>query len=295
MKPLRASVAIPTCGRPDALRICLHGVANQSRAPDQIIVVDQHPLPETRDVIRRSGLRIDYFEQARIGVSASRNLALSVAKGAILATTDDDCFPDAGWLQAVVDAFNSPDAPDAVTGSILPPPGDPPAGMGPLSLRASRETRLFATRVSPWLVGSGGNFAARTDVLRELGGWQELLGAGAPGMAGEDIEIIDRLLAAGRSILYSGDAVTHHAWQTKDRRRATRWSYGYGIGALSGLRLRQGDAHGWRILASYSRMRVRELLREARRRHWTGMREHITSLGALGPSLIFGLKNGKAN
>lgn len=295
MKPPRVSVAIATCGRPDALRICLDAIASQSRAPDQIIVVDQHPLSQTRDVIRESGLRIEYFEQERIGVSASRNLALSFATGAIFATTDDDCFPDAGWLQALVDGFNSPAAPDAVTGPILPPPGDPPAGMCALSLRPSRETRLFATRVDPWLVGSGGNFAARTDVFRKLGGWHELLGSGAPGMAGEDIEIIDRLLAAGCSILYSGDAVIHHAWQTKQRRRATRWSYGYGIGALSGLRLRQGDAHGWRILASYSRMRLRELLRGARRGQWTGVRENITSLGALGPSLIYGLTNVKAN
>ena len=84
-------------------------------------------------------------------------------------------------------------------------------------------------------------------------------------MAGEDIDIMDRLLAAGGSILYSGGAVMHHAWQTRDRRRATRWSYGYGIGAMSGLRLGRRDAYGWRMLASYSKMHLREMLREARR------------------------------
>ena len=63
----------------------------------------------------------------------------------------------------------------------------------------------------PWQVGSGANFAARVDFLRKLGGWDERLGVGTSGMAGEDIDIVDRLLAAGGSILYSGGAIMHHA------------------------------------------------------------------------------------
>ena len=96
----------------------------------------------------------------------------------------------------------------------------------------------------------------------------------------------------GGSILYSGDVVVHHAWQTRERRRATRWSYGYGIGAMSGLRLGRRDAYGWRMLGSYSKMHLREMLREARRGDWTGVQERVTSLSALGPSLIYGFRAG---
>jgi GT2 family glycosyltransferase len=290
MKKLRLSVAIATCGRPEALRTCLAAMAGQSRAPDQLIIVDQDPLAETRDVVVQCQLQVTYLEQQRRGLSASRNLALSVAEGDVLAVTDDDCFPDSGWVEALIDGFDSKPGPDAVTGPILPPPGDPPNDMCALSLRPSRETRLYSARVIPWQVGSGANFAARVDVLRELGGWDEHLGVGTRGMAGEDIDIVDRLLAAGGPILYSGEAVMHHAWQTGDRRRATRWSYGYGIGAMSGLRLGRRDAYGWRMLASYSKMHLRELLREARRRDWTGVRERVTSLSALGPSLVYGFR-----
>jgi GT2 family glycosyltransferase len=290
MRAVRLSVAIATCGRPEALRICLAAIAGQSRAPEQLIIVDQHPLAETRDVIAHSGLPITYLEQARRGLSASRNLALSTATGDVLAVTDDDCFPDARWIEALIDGFGSKPAPDAVTGPVLPPPGDPPKDMCALSLRLSRETKLFSTRVIPWQVGSGANFAARVDMLRELGGWDERLGVGTSGMAGEDIDIMDRLLAAGHPILYSGGAVMHHAWQTRDRRRATRWSYGYGIGAMSGLRLGRRDAYGWRMVASYSKMHLREMLREVRRGDWNGVQERVTSLSALGPSLIYGLR-----
>jgi len=290
MKARRLSVAIATCGRPEALRICLAAIAGQSRAPDQLIIVDQDPLAETREVVAQSQLPVTYLEQERRGLSASRNLALSVTEGDILAVTDDDCFPDAGWVQALVEGFSRTTVPDAVTGPILPPPGDPPSDMCALSLRVSRDTRLFSARAIPWRVGSGANFAARVDLLRKLGGWDERLGVGTPGMAGEDVDIVDRLLAAGGSILYSGGAIMHHAWQTRDRRRATRWSYGYGIGAMSGLRLGRHDAYGWRMLASYSKMHLRELLREARRGDWTGVRERVTSLSALGPSLIYGFR-----
>jgi O-antigen biosynthesis protein len=290
MRQVRLSVAIATCGRPEALRTCLAAIASQSRPPHQLIIVDQDPLAETRDVVAQSGLSVTYLEQERRGLSASRNLALSAAKGDVLAVTDDDCFPDASWIASLVEGFRSASAPDAVTGPILPPPGDPPNDMCALSLRLSRETKLFSSRMIPWQAGSGANFASRVDVLREIGGWDERLGVGTAGMAGEDIDIVDRLLARGCSILYSGDAVMHHAWQTRDRRRATRWSYGYGIGAMSGLRLGQRDAYGWRMLASYSKMHLRELMREAAGGDWAGVRERLTSLGALLPSVRYGFK-----
>src|SRR3954469_14566651 len=157
MSGLRLSVAIATCGRPEALRTCLAAIAGQSHAPDELIIVDQDPLTETRDVVAQSGLPITYLEQARRGLSASRNLALSTATGDVLAVTDDDCFPDARWVESLIDGFSSEPAPDAVTGPVLPPPGDPPKDMCPLSLRPSRDTKLFSTRAIPWRVGSGAN------------------------------------------------------------------------------------------------------------------------------------------
>ena len=290
MSNVRLSLAIATCGRPAALRTCLAAIVGQSRAPDQLMVVDQDPLAETREVIAQSGLAITYLEQERRGLSASRNLALSAAEGDVLAVTDDDCFPDNAWVKALISGFGSKPAPDAVTGPILPPPGDPPNNMCALSMRPSRETKLYTYREIPWRIGSGANFAARVDLLREIGGWDERLGVGTRGMAGEDVDIVDRLLVEGCSILYNGEAVVHHAWQTRERRRSTRWSYGYGIGAMSGLRLGRNDAYGWRMLASYSKMHLRELLRDAGRGEWGAVKERVISLAALAPSLSYGLR-----
>jgi len=44
------------------------------------------------------------------------------------------------------------------------------------------------------------------------------------------------------------------------------------------------------MLASYSKMHLRELLREARRGDWTGVGERVTSLSALAPSSFYGFR-----
>jgi GT2 family glycosyltransferase len=126
MSGTRLSVAVATCGRPESLSRCLQAIAAQTRQPDQLMVVDQEPSSEAREAIRRSGLAVAYYEQPRLGLSASRNLALIKALGTVLAVTDDDCFPDAGWAAALVEAFESNPPPAAVTGPILSPLGDAP-------------------------------------------------------------------------------------------------------------------------------------------------------------------------
>jgi GT2 family glycosyltransferase len=287
---LHLTLAIATCGRADALRRCLEAVRAQTRAPDEIIVVDQDPSDAARTAVGDTKLSIRYFEQRRLGLSASRNLALARAGGDVLAVTDDDCFPDPNWVAAVIKAMEEDSSLTGLTGPILPPPGTPPPEMFATSSRPSRESRLFSSRTIPWAVGSGANFTARVADLKRIGGWDERLGVGTPGKAAEDCDIIDRLLAAGGVIRYDGEALMHHEWQTKERRQSTRWSYGFGIGALCGVRLAERDAYGFRMLASYSRMKLREIRPELRNGRWNGVRERLTALAALLPGCLYGLR-----
>jgi GT2 family glycosyltransferase len=285
---------VATCGRPLALSRCLDAIAAQTRLPDELIVIDQNPSSAARDVARRSKIIVDYRKQPKLGLSASRNLALARASGCILAVTDDDCFPDPGWLAAVAGAFEADSQLAAVTGPILPPPGDPPDGMCAFSLRLSRGSQLFSRRVVPWHVGSGANFAAKVDWLRRLGGWDERLGVGTRGQSAEDCDIIDRLLVAGGSIRYDADAAMHHEWQPLMRRGATRWSYGYGIGALCGLRLAARDRFGLTMLGSYLRRHFRVLLRELARFNWGEAWQRLTAIIAVVPGLVHGFRADKA-
>jgi GT2 family glycosyltransferase len=255
-----------------------------------VIVVDQAPAGETRRAVESAtGLRTRYLEQPRLGLSASRNLALAAAATPLLAVTDDDCVPDDGWVAGLVAAFARRPHPAAVTGPIVAL-GPQPPGMHAVSLRTSLVARDHHGRALPWDVGSGANFAATTTVLRRVGGWDERLGVGAPGRAAEDVDLLLRLLTDGALVRYAPEAVVAHDWQTLDQRLRSRFTYGFGVGALCGLRLRSGDAYALRMLAAYARLHAVKLAGAARRRDRALAGEHARALAALVPGAAYGLR-----
>jgi GT2 family glycosyltransferase len=284
------TVGVATCGRPDGLARCLRALAAQSAPPAEVIVVDQAPSEEARAAVEACGLSdARYLEQPRLGLSASRNLALRSAREAVLAVTDDDCEADPSWVAALAAAFERTPPPEAVTGPVLPlGPGSP--GMFAISLRQSDTPVDHSGRVIPWSVGSGGNFAARVSVLRDRGGWDERLGTGSKGQAAEDADLFYRLLKAGAVVRYDPAVIVRHEWQTRARRLATRSSYGYGVGAMCGLWLAVKDTYALRMLAAYSRPHVRPLLGGLRRCDWDRAEEHARALASVLPGLAYGLR-----
>jgi hypothetical protein len=142
----------------------------------------------------------------------------------------------------------------------------------------------------PWTVGTGGNFAARVRALRDIGGWDERLGVGSPGRAGEDSELLNRLLAAGATVRYEPAAVVRHEWATRRRRRSTRWTYGYGIGAMCGLCARRQDRFAARMLTSYARLHAPRLLRALLRADVDLAVEHGLALVSVVPGVAYGLR-----
>lgn len=288
------TVGIATCGRPDALARCLAGLASGGGRPGEVLVVDQAPSEAARAAVEGSGLaRARYLPQERRGLSASRNLALASASLPVLAVTDDDCVPDPGWVDALASALARAPAPAAVTGSILPL-GEGAPGLYAISLRRSPTPVDHVGRVLPWAAGSGANFAASRELLQALGGWDERLGTGSPGKAAEDADLLRRLLRSGHVIRYEPAAVVRHEWQTRERRLSTRWSYGYGVGAMCGLWLRRGDLFAPRLIVAYLRLHVRPLASALVRRDPGRAREHALALAAVFPGVVHGLRAPRA-
>ncbi len=284
------TVAVATCGRPAGLERCLAGLAEGVVAPGEVIVVDQDPSREARAVVEACGIeQRHYIEQVRLGLSASRNLALASASGSLLAVTDDDCMPDRGWVQAILAAFARAPTPAAVTGPVLPL-GPQPPGTHAISLRPISTTVDARGQILPWRVGSGGNFAAPRALLRDHGGWDTRLGTGSPGKAAEDAELLYRLLRAGGVVRYEPDAVVRHEWQTWERRLATRYSYAYGVGAMCGMWLRRGDRFAMRMFLTYANDHARALARAARAHDRGTVNEHARGVGGLLPGLLYGLQ-----
>jgi GT2 family glycosyltransferase len=294
MSAAHITVAVATCGRPDALARCLAALQEGSVLPGELLVVDQAPSAQARDAVaacaRLSGR---YVAQPRLGLSASRNLALAQATRPLLAVTDDDCAPAAGWVAAIAGAFARAPEPAAVTGPIAPL-GPRPAGGHAVSLRASGTACDVRGRRIPWDVGSGANFAAPRSLLLEHGGWDERLGVGSPGQAAEDADLLYRILCAGGLVRYEPQAVIQHEWQTWERRLRTRSSYAHGVGALCGLRLRQRDVYALHMLAAFARLHARPLAAATVRRDRAGATEHAYALAGVVPGLLYGLRVGGA-
>ena len=270
----------------------MRAIAAGTSAPGELIVVDQAPSARARRAVGACGPWARYLEQDRLGLSASRNLALAEASRGVLAVTDDDCAPDPGWVGAIAEAMSREPIPSVVTGPVLTL-GDRPPGSYAVSVRPIEAPADHRGRMLPWISGSGGNFAATVEQLRHHGGWDRRLGAGSPGRAGEDTELLYRILRAGGVVRYDPATVVRHEWQSWERRLATRSSYAYGIGALCGLWLRRGDLYALRMLAAYAEMHARALAGGLARRERRAIKERLYALAGLPPGVLYGMRAGQ--
>lgn len=263
MRRADITVAVATMNRPAALARCLEAVLEGERRPAEIVVVDQSADDETRSVVdtisARDGIAITYVRQARLGLAASRNAAIAASTRPYAAFTDDDCVPGPQWLAAIAAAFEDTNV-QAVTGRILPLGPDRP-GTHAVSSRPSCLRTRFRGRTLPWAVGSGANIAAAREWLDRIGGFNRRLGAGSTGRSAEDVDLLYRLLLAGATVQYEPDAVMFHERKDEAVWFATRSSYGYGMGAFCGVRLRSQDSYAGWMLARWCAERTMSLVR----------------------------------
>lgn len=276
------SVAISTLDRPESLGRCLDALLAGEVLPAEIVVVDQAADLRGEQVVsarrQQEGPELVYLRQPKRGLGASQNLAVRTARHPIVAVTDDDCIPDPSWLAAIEKAFQAADAPDVLTGRVLPlpPEGD---RTEPVSLRISTERREFRGRALPWEVGSGNNFALRRDWFDRIGGCDERLGPGSPVRGGVDMDLFYRLLRAGAHTRYEPDSLVLHERQTRADRLARRPMYGRGMGACCSLWLRQGDFYALRVLAGWLALRFGRIGRDLLKGYGRGAYEELLVLG----------------
>jgi GT2 family glycosyltransferase len=100
---LRATVVVPTHGRPAALGRCLDALQRQTLWPAlEVIVVHDGPAEEAT---APAGIRIVQTE-ARHGPASARNVGARLATTPFVLFTDDDCLPAAEWAERLVSALS---------------------------------------------------------------------------------------------------------------------------------------------------------------------------------------------
>lgn len=260
------SVVISTLDRPQLLSRCLDALLAGTRLPREVVVVDQgderrvHAVLEER---RDRGVDLVHVVQRRRGLSVSQNAGFVRASCGFVCVVDDDCVPDARWVEVAARERSLAGRPLLLTGRVLPLPAEGDRVLA-LSSRASTSRRHLEPGALPWDVGTGGNFCVDRDAYLAVGGNDERLGTGAPGRAGNDLDLFHRLLALGVEVLYEPELLVLHERATAAEHRSRRWTYGFGVGACTALWRGEGDPSAARVLRSWLHLRL-GLLRGARR------------------------------
>ncbi|HYF45293.1 MAG TPA: glycosyltransferase [Acidimicrobiales bacterium] len=242
-----ATVAIATRDRPTALARCLHAVLALDHPAFDVVVVDNAPSDDRAhavvDALRTQRVAVRYVREDQPGLARAHNAALPHLTGEVVAFTDDDVEVDPLWLRRLTDGFVD-DRVACVTGMIFPAEVETPAqawieahaGFGKgferqvFDLDEHRpDDRLFPFTAGR--LGSGANMAFRTEVLRELGGFDETLGVGTPARGGDDLAAFYDVIRAGHRLVYEPAALVLHHHHV-DTAAVRRLAYSYGV-ALS--------------------------------------------------------------
>lgn len=272
--PLVSVVVATTMVRTRELDRCLAALLALDYPDFEVIIVDNRPDGSAARAALHVRLsadpRVRVVVEPRPGISAARNHGTRVARGDLVAFTDDDAVVHRGWLRGLARRFVAEPDVGCVSGVVLPAELDTPAQIwfersgSKLALRYQpvrfgndggwrgawlgglRRARFEVTattadgRVDRQLVyragtfGMGANIAFRRTALHALGGFDETLGTGTAARGAEDIAAIARLLHGGGRVVMDPAAIVHH-YHRPDYVDARRQMYAYGVGATAAL------------------------------------------------------------
>ena len=203
------AVVIPTHNRPELLRRCLQALTLQTRAPDAVIVVDDHSSPPAAAVVGEFAhwppLELLVSDRTS-GPGQARDRAWRRTSADYIAFTDDDCRPSSGWVAALMSGA----APrHIVVGRVQPDPQDgAPSSVLDRSMLVDSDDGRFSTC----------NVLYPRALLEELGGFD----ADFPLPYGEDTDLGQRALEAGATSSFAADALVEHAMHHLTLRNAVR-------------------------------------------------------------------------
>jgi len=239
----RMTVVISTRNRGDSVLRTIRTILLNGHPNCEVRIVDQ----SDDDVTERS-LRplldnpcICYVRSATKGLSTGRNLGIRDAQSELIALTDDDCEVPSDWLRELVAAFAVDRRIGIVFGNVLPGPHDRSKGF----VQAYVRTEPFLARSvcdKNQVEGTSACMGIRRSVWQLLGGFDEMLGLGAPLMSAEETDLTIRALLAGFFVYETPRvAIVHHGFQSFEKSLTLVHRNWYGTGAVFVKHLKGGQ------------------------------------------------------
>lgn len=134
--------------------------------------------------------------------------------------------------------------------------------------------------------GMGANFAARRTAFSKVGGFDEILGGGAPLQSSQDFDLAYRCYRHGLTILLNPDVIVYHfGFRPSQDWPATVRSYGIGVGGFYFKHIRMGDIQAGRLLSGvlmFETLRMMKSLaiRKHARTRWIFLRGIVAGMRA---------------
>jgi GT2 family glycosyltransferase len=247
---MKVSIVIATYNRASDLYLTLKslkGIDTGSVDDWEVLVVGNNCTDETSSVVASCepefGGRLRYIEEPLQGLSHARNRGVEESRFDIIAFLDDDVDVDLLWLRGLVTAYETEECGGVGGRAFLIYPDIRPAWLndeseglltkvehGP-SRREAAFDELYGVNMSmhrKW-VNRVGPF--RTDLGR----------VGASLVGDEDVEMLQRIAAAGGRLIYEPSAVVGHRVPHSRLQRRWFWSRCYWGGVSSARTVAQED------------------------------------------------------
>jgi glycosyltransferase involved in cell wall biosynthesis len=204
----------------------------RARAAWELVIVDNGSTDDTPERLEALAGSLEapvtIVREPRPGLGRARNAGVTAARGALLAFTDDDCYPAVGYIDSVADAFADRER-GFIGGRILLYD----AQDHPVTIRVdSTPIPIPPCSVVPTGLVQGANMAFRREVLERIGGFDDALGPGTP-FCNDDVDAVARASAAGFAGSFVPEPVVHHHHGRRDPAEISAlWrSYDHGRGA----------------------------------------------------------------
>lgn len=229
MTRIPATVVIPTRDRPHMLERCLRSVMAAVAPGDEIVVVDSASRDEAVALTAAAaGARVIRCDLP--GVDRARNAGWRAAAHDMILFVDDDVTVDRDWANALVLALDAHPEISFVTGRIDVP--DHQIGVDrPVATKTEPEPAVLHAD-TPGTLGHSASLAVRRSALEAVGGFDEMLGAGARFQSAPEVDLFDRLFRSGHIGRYEPAArAWHDQWRGRSDKVRLDWRYGFGDGA----------------------------------------------------------------
>jgi GT2 family glycosyltransferase len=229
--------------RADTLEHLVKSVLYQVYRNWELIIVgqgnDPHLEPKVLALVMLDS-RIKFIHLSELGKAKALNQGIQVARGAVIAFTDDDCEADPQWLYTIAKCFEKEPEVGIVAGNVVAPAARP----FQISTCPSANVTEFVYRPSdhnyqapPFFFFIGANYALRTSILKKTGLFDEVFGPGGLFPGAEDTDFGLRAEALNIAIWTTPRSIIYH---TYGRRMGIRQvlkhqkAYARGKGALIG-------------------------------------------------------------